>query len=84
MSKRSYFKSELQNHQGDAKKTLEILRKLLPASGKTSTVPTTDSQISEICGDCSLTDKCEEFNNFFCTIGKKLANNILLQSSKLF
>ena len=36
MSKRSYFKSKLQNHQGDAKTTWEILRKLLPASGKTS------------------------------------------------
>ena len=48
MSKRSYFKSKLQNHQGDAKKTWEILRKLLPASGKTSKVPTTSSQISEI------------------------------------
>ena len=57
MSKRSYFKSELQNHQGDAKKTQEILRKLLPASGKTSIVPTTGFQISEMCGNCSLTDK---------------------------
>ena len=84
MSKRSYFKSELQNHQGDAKKTWENLRKLLPVSGKTSKVPTTSSQISEICGNCSVTVKCEEFNNFFCTMGKKLANNISLQSNKPF
>ena len=83
-SKRSYFKSELQNHQGDAKKTWEILQKLLPVSGKTSKVPSTGSQISEICGNCSVTDKCEEFNIFFCTIGKKLANNISLQSKELF
>ena len=75
-------RSKLQNHQGDAKKMWEILRKLLPASGKTSKVPTTSSQISEICGNCSITDKCEKFNNFFCTIGKKLANNVSLQSNK--
>ena len=84
MSKGSYFKSKLQNHQGDAKKTWEILQKLLPASGKTSKVPTTSSQISEICGNCSVTDKCEEFNNCFCTIGKKLDNNISLQSNEPF
>ena len=84
MFKRSYFKSKLQNHQGDVKKTWEILRKLLPASGKTSKVTITSSQSSEICGNCNVTDKCEECNNFFCTIGKKLANNILLQSNEPF
>ena len=84
MFKRSYFKSKLQNHQGDAKKTWEILRKLLPALGKTSKIPTTSSQISEICGNCSVTDKCEEFNNFFCSIGEKLANNISLQPNESF
>ena len=84
MSKRSYIKSKLQNHQSDAKKTWEILRKLLPASGKTSQVLTAISQISEICGNCRVTDKCEEFNNFFCIIGKKFANNISLQSNKPF
>ena len=84
LSKRSYFKSKLQNHQGDAKKTWEILQKLLPASGKTSKVPTTCSQISEICGNCGVTDKYEKFNNFFCTIGKKLASNISLQSNEPF
>ena len=70
MSKRSYFKSKLQNHQGDTKKTWEILRKLLPATGKTSKVPTTSSQINEICGNCSVTDKWEEFNNFFTLLVK--------------
>ena len=72
MSKRSYFNSELQNHQGDAQKTWEILRNLLSVSGKTSevTVPTTGSQISKICGNCSVTDKCEEFNNFFAPLVK--------------
>ena len=54
----------MQSHQGDAKKTWKILKKLLPASRKTSKVPTTGFQISEICGNCYLTGKCEEFNNF--------------------
>ena len=84
ISKRSCFKSALQNHQGDVKKTWEILQKLLPASEKTFKGPTTGSQISEICGNCSLTDKCEEFINFFCAIAEKLASNISLQSNKLF
>ena len=32
ISKRSYFKAELQNHQGDTKKTWKIQQKLLAAS----------------------------------------------------
>ena len=45
--KRFYFKSELQNHRGDAKKIWEILQKSLPASGKTSKVPTTRGGVLE-------------------------------------
>ena len=37
---------------------------------KTSKVSTSGSQISEKCCNCNLTDKCEDFNNFFALLVK--------------
>ena len=53
-------------------------------SGEKSCVRSVASGCLASCQYNCVTDKCEEFNNFFCTIGKKLANNISLQSNEPF
>jgi len=78
LSKCFYFNSELKKHQCDPKKTLEVLRKLLPTKQASSL------HTNELCGNSSIVDKCEEFNNLFCMIGKNLAEQVSLQQPQHF
>ena len=76
-SKRSFFESELEKHRADPKGTWEVLRKLLPMPGKRQ--KQNESSLDNVLTDA--TNKANIFNNFFCSIGEKLASNILSQKN---
>ena len=79
-AKRNYFDSELLKYQKDSKKTWETLRLLLPTSKKHAQKSVSyDSQTH-----CNLAEKSEQFNNFFCTIGNKLANSMSKDTSNKY
>ena len=74
ISKINYFSKELQIHRGDAKKTWKIIQKLLPPSRKSSRPYGLHDD---------LVVKTEEFNQFFYSIGKKLANEVTEHRKKV-
>ena len=66
-AKKNYFESELQNHSKNPKKTWEILKLLLPNKSFENV------QIGKACDTADSLQKANQFNEFFCSIGKKLA-----------
>ena len=75
-SKSLFYKNELSKNKNDPKKVWNIIRTLLPPNKKS---PHNINQ--EI---VSKSDIAEKFNDFFCTIGEKLANKISTQNPRNF
>ena len=75
-AKKKYFAEKLEKNKSNPRKTWEFLRSLIPSttSNSNNNLP---SQI--IVNNCKITDKQkilnEFFNEFFSTIGEKLAEN---------
>jgi len=67
-SKRTYFENQLKMYQGIVKKTWKVLQSLLPSCGQIKY----KAKNPYLSSDTNLADKAENFNNIFCTIGKKL------------
>jgi len=75
LSKRRYFKKEINNNRGNPRKVWELLRFVLPCSNKKSS-----SFPSKLQSDGVKIDNpdaiLECFNSYFCNIGVRFAKNI--------
>ena len=73
LSKKIYFRSEINKNNSNARKTWDIIRSVLP--NKLNREPPSSLKINNvISGEPSVI--ANEFNDFFCTIGPTLAGKI--------
>ena len=80
-SKRNYFKVELEKNKNDPCKIWNIIRLLLPSKSKQSL----NTQSNDLENDSNnLVELAENFNKFFCSIGKNLAKDIPCQDNRKF
>ena len=76
LSKSLFYKNELSKNKNDPKMVWNIIRIVLPPNKKSP-----HNTYQEI---VSKSDIAEKFNDFFCTIGEKLANKISTQDPRNF
>ena len=78
-SKRNYFKVELEKTKNDPSKIWNIIRLFLPSKSKQSL----NTQSNNLENDSNnLIELAENFNKFFCSIGKNLAKDIPCQDNR--
>ena len=72
-SKKCFMNPKFDKNKGDTRKIWKTIGSLLPSKNKSSNNPSNSNNCSY---KSQLQEKPENFNNFFCSIGKNLAQKI--------